>query len=129
MGAHPPPWWKPLIFLREFWCLWRVRAPQNWENPENQRFYGKSAKFLILPAFFIKNPEICDFPHFPVKRVSGTTNDSSGSSMVSALEADGPPFYQKYRNPIECHEKTVCSAKCRESHDVLVERRPWRPHG
>ena len=51
MGARPPPWWKPLIFLREFWCFWRVRAPQNWENPENPRFYGK-----------MQNP--WSFPHF-----------------------------------------------------------------
>jgi len=105
MGARPPPWWKPLIFLREFWCFWRVRAPQNGENPENQRFYGKSAKFPIFPAFFIKNPEICDFPHFPVKRVSGITNNPLGLSMVSALEAEGPPFYQKYRKSMEFHGK------------------------
>ena len=129
MGARPPPWWKPLIFLREFWCFWRVRAPQNGENPENPRFYGKSAKFPIFHVFFIKSLKICCFPHFPVKRVSGITNNPLGLSMVSALEAEGPPFYQKYRKSMEFHEKTMISAKFREFHAFFVKWRPRRPHG
>ena len=34
--------------------------------------------------------------------------------MVSALEAEGPPFYQKYRKSMEFHEKTMFPAKFRD---------------
>ena len=64
-----------------------------------------NAKFPIFHVFFIKSLKICCFPHFPVKRVSGITNNPLGLSMVSALEAEGPPFYQKYRKSMEFHEK------------------------
>ena len=79
-------------------------------------FLWEKCKIPDLSRIFIKNPEICDFPHFPVKRVSGITNNPLGLSMVPALEAEGPPFYQKYRKSMEFHEKTMISAKFREFH-------------
>ncbi len=91
-------------------------------------FMGKVQNSWSFPHFH-KNPEICDFPHFPVKRVSGITNNPLGLSMVSALEAEGPPFYQKYRKSMEFHEKTMISAKFREFHAFFVKWRPRRPHG
>ena len=84
MDARPPPWWKPLIFLREFWCFWRVRAPQNAENPWIPCFYGKSAKFPMIPVYFIEILEMCGFPHACV-RPPRNINIPLGISMVSSM--------------------------------------------
>ena len=56
MDARPPPWWKSLIFLREFWCFWRVRAPQNAENPWNSMFLWEKCKISNISCIFHKNP-------------------------------------------------------------------------
>ena len=78
--------------------------PKLGKSRKSTFLWGK-CKIPDISRIFHKTPEICDFPHFPVKRVSGITNNPLGLSMVSALEAEGPPFYQNYRKSMECHEK------------------------
>ena len=98
MGARPPPWWKPLIFPRDFFCVAGGPVHPKMREIKKINFLWGKCKVSNIPYIFIKNREICDFPHFPVKRVSGTTNDPLGLSIVSALEAEGPPFTKNMGN-------------------------------
>ena len=100
-----------------------------WGKSRKSTFLWEKCKISNISCIFHKKPENLLFPHFPVKRVSGITNNPLGLSMVSALEAEGPPFYQKYRKSMEFHENTTNSAKFHEFHAFFVKWRPRRPHG
>ena len=100
-----------------------------WGKSRKSTFLWENCKISNISCIFHKNLKICCFPHFPVKRVSGITNNPLGLSMVSALEAEGPPFYQEYRKSMGFHEKTMISAKFHEFHAFFVKWRPRRPHG
>ena len=133
MDARPPPWWKPLIFPREFWCFWRVRAPQNAENPWNSIFLWEKCKISNDSCIFHKNPGNVWF--------SACLRATPPKHQYSLRNINGFKHVMKPRNHgnrkktwnsmkiMDFHVIYWNSMKFLEIHIFFVTWEPLRPHG